>query len=104
MHNISARLAAWSIRQRALVWTLLLVITGIAIIGHYDARIVTGLFDRGRIATEDKPSSNDQDRPTPPANVQPISLSRSDAVLVVESSDFFTPRGAEAMQIGRAHV
>ncbi len=98
MQNISARLAAWSIRQRALVWTLILIISGFAVIGHYDPRIVTALFVREQVTEESKADSNTKDRPTPPANVQPISLSGSDAVLVVESQDFFTPRGAEAMR------
>lgn len=98
MQNISARLAAWSIRQRALVWTLILIISGFAVIGHYDPRIVTALFASEQVTEESRVDSNTKDRPTPPANVQPISLSRSDAVLVVESLDFFTPRGAEAMR------
>lgn len=98
MQNISARLAAWSIRQRALVWTLILIISGFAVIGHYDPRIVTALFASEQVTEESRVDSNTKDRPTPPANVQPISLSRSDAVLVVESVDFFTPRGAEAMR------
>ncbi len=98
MQKLSARLAAWSIRQRAFVWTVLLLISGLAVIGHYDPRIITGLFVGAQVTADKQPKSKAGDRPTPPSNVQPISLSRSDAVLVVESKDFFTPRGAEAMR------
>ncbi len=97
MQKISAGLATWSIRHRPFVWGVLLLISGLAVIGHYDPRIVTQLWET-ELETVIAESVSSDDSPTPPANVQPISLSGSDAVLVVESTSFFTPRGVQAMR------
>lgn len=96
MPPLSTRLAAWSVRQRGLVWCLLLTISAFAVIGHIDPRLVTGWFHQ----QVDDSSSTASATSTAPAapNVQPISLSAADAVLVVESPSIFTPRGTEALR------
>ncbi len=104
MTNITNRLATWVVRHRAAVWCLLLLISAFAAVGHYDPRIITHWFQNqssteperdaaGRTQTRAESSSEQ-----PPDNVQPISLSNSDAVLVVESASFFTSPGTQAMR------
>ncbi len=64
-------------------------------------------------ATSDSAGQQSADNPAPPSsgprarppeNVNPLSLSNSDVVLVVECQEFFTPRAAEAMRFMVAAV
>jgi predicted RND superfamily exporter protein len=102
MQNFSARLATWSVRHRSLMWGLLLSISALALIGHYDPRLVTQWFysesNTAETASSQRKRVNSAPQASAPTNVQPISLSGSDAVLVIESQAFFTPRGTEAMR------
>jgi uncharacterized protein len=102
MQNFSARLATWSVRHRSLMWCLLLLISGLAAVGHYDPRLITQWFRTEASTTEtagaQKKRDNSPPQDSPPTNVQPISLSGSDAVLVIESETFFTPRSTAAMR------
>lgn len=71
-------------------------------LGHFDPRLVTYWFrqvaddtisDRYTAGTAKTDSAAE-----PMSKVQPINLSASDAVLVIESPDIFTPRGTEALR------
>lgn len=102
MSPLSTRLAAWSVRHRGLVWCLLLTLSAFALLGHFDPRLVTYWF---RQVANDTSSdrytagTSKTDRASEPTSkVQPINLSASDAVLVIESPDIFTPRGTEALR------
>lgn len=97
MAPLSVRLAAWSIRNRSLMWCLLLIISVFAIIGHVDPRIVTSRLQPAQVETSTFPAQSETSAGSS-AKVQPISLSGSDAVLVVESPDIFTSRGTQALR------
>lgn len=103
MPPLSVRLAAWSVRNRSLMWCVILTISALAIIGHVDPRIVTNRFEQAAI---DSATETASERPAPgtSAQVQPISLSASDAVLVVESPDIFTSRGTQALRQVAARI
>ncbi len=95
MNKLSNWLAEWSLRRPALVWLLLVMISTLAAIGHYDRRLITQFLQQTQ---ETKTQSTQSDDEPKSPNVQPISLSASDAVLVVESKMFFTSRGTEALR------
>jgi len=91
------KLAAWSVDQRWGVLLVMGVITTIALIGYRDPQLLLGLFERDEVEVvqDRRDRSNEVEQPP---NVDPFSLSRADAVLVVDSENFFTPRGAEALR------
>jgi predicted RND superfamily exporter protein len=99
MNGIFAQLVSYSLRHRLLVICLLVLITAMASVGHFRPQWVVGRLDDQEFA---KTGAQEKAREKPaeevPANVQPISLSNSDAVIVVESPSFFTSQGAEAMR------
>ena len=97
MPPLSARLAAWSVRHRGMIWCLLLTLSVFATLGHIDPRLVTRAFHQ--VANETSSDSTATDSAAESTSkVQPISLSASDAVLVIESPNIFTPRGTEALR------
>ncbi len=100
MHLIFSSLARFSVHHRLSVWALLLAISAIALIGHIRPTLITSLW-KERPSTEEVAPAQDKDDATvkrPPANVSPISLSNSGAVVVVESKNFFTPQCADALR------
>ncbi len=97
MTKILDHLAAWSVRHRSAVVVLLLTITAISVVGYVDPQIVLSLLER-RPPEQERELEADSDDVTVPPDVEPLSLSGSDAVLVVQSPDFFTSEGAAAMR------
>ncbi len=102
MKNLTVRLTEWSLRRPLTIWSLLILISGIAAVGHYDRRILLQFFARSQEAPPAQAAPNEKFADSP--DVQPISMSRSDAVLVVESKMLFTPRGVAAMRRVAEHL
>ncbi|MCA9133774.1 MAG: MMPL family transporter [Planctomycetales bacterium] len=98
MGNLFSRLASWSIRHRGVVLALLSGVTALALVGHIDPRLLTARWAADPTEQDAEGDASATDQAAPPPNVQPISLANSDAVLVVEAKDFFTPRAAAAMR------
>jgi uncharacterized protein len=104
MHLIFSTLARFSVHHRLAVWCLLIGISAIALIGHIRPSLVTSLWKEVPGTAESAEAEVETDSneatsgPQPPGNVSPISLSNSDAVIVVESDNFFTPQSAEALR------
>ncbi|MEZ6134152.1 MAG: MMPL family transporter [Pirellulaceae bacterium] len=101
MNTLFARLAQFSAERRASVVCLLLVITSGAMLGHFHPSLITSLWQSppsAENAPQLKSSNSSQQDERPPSNVSPLSLSRADAVLVVECDEFFTPEAAAAMR------
>lgn len=98
MNQFFSWLAAACVNRRGLVSLFLAAISVIAIIGHVDPHILTQRIKLSEETASPEPGADDTDRPVPPANVQPVQLGNSDAVIVVESPSFFTPQGAQAMR------
>ncbi|MCA9035377.1 MAG: MMPL family transporter [Planctomycetaceae bacterium] len=90
----------WTVDHRAITAAAVLVISGIAIVGYINPRLVRDLFvsspDVAETVSTDNATAAAEPRPLP--KVDPVSLSDSDAVIVVQSSQFFTPEGAKAMR------
>ena len=89
--------AAWSVDQRWVVLLVMVVLTLLAAIGYWDPKSLLSLVER---SNQESPITSDteDDETAPLPDVDPFSLSRSDAVIVVDSDDFFTPTGAKAMR------
>jgi len=87
--------ARWSVDHRWSVVLLILLLSGVSIMGYVDPELVLmrGEDSKGDLITQSPPSG----RPARP-QVDPFTLSRGDAVLVADSDSFFTPEGAEAMR------
>jgi len=83
--------------HRLVTFLLVIFATLLAIVGYADPGLVRSLFIRSPI--EESPglvAANEEFQPLP--DVDPVSLSDSDAVLVVQSPEFFTPAGVKAMR------
>ena len=95
-----------SIFDQAMVWTVdhrrttalaVLIITLLAILGYVRPQSVRELFvSPGKEKAAAQNANEDAFLAVP--DVDPVSLSESDAVMVVKSTSFFTPQGAKAMR------
>jgi predicted RND superfamily exporter protein len=92
------RVMVYSVDRRAVTVALFLAISVVAAVGYWNPELVRSAF---RSAPEETQTTSNRTAgevfDTPP-DVDPISLSNSDAVLVVQSEEFFTPQGAQAMR------
>ncbi len=97
MSRLFDRSTGWIVDRPLAAWLLLAVLSGFALIGYYDPRLVTDLFTA---ATEESEATrpNPGGTAAPPPNVDPISLANADAIVVVESDQFFTPAGAKMIR------
>ena len=89
-----SRLSHFTVNHRWLPSLLLLIITVVTVIGHIDPNILLDLFRADVVADN---NSDDQQFDALP-DVDPVSLSGSDAVIVVQGDNFFTPRAAAALR------
>ncbi|MEP3482132.1 MAG: efflux RND transporter permease subunit [Fuerstiella sp.] len=100
MNTLFGKLAVFSVERRAIVAILLAVISGVAVVGHVQPRLVIDWIESfGDAEVEESRSpaiDSNQVRDLP--KVSPFSLSRSDVVIVVESDDFFTSDAAKALR------
>ncbi len=83
------------------LWTGLLVsaLTAIAVVGYVDPHLVTDLLRAPAEETVEDEVSSTQGRETRAVpKVDPFTMGNADAVLVVQSSEFFTPQRAEALR------
>lgn len=92
------RTMVWTVDHRRTTALAVLVITLLAVLGYVRPQAVRELFVSP--ATEEKAVAKKSGKETARAvpNIDAVSLSQSDAVMVVKSSSFFTPQGAKAMR------
>lgn len=94
------RIASWTVDHRWAVLLLLAVITAFAVQGYRDPQVVLQLWeDRDDAASDDdfaRSGSPEATQPLP--DVNPFSLSRADAVIVVQGDNFFTAKSAAALR------
>ncbi len=91
------RVMVWTVDHRKITAAAMLAITLLAIIGYVRPQMVRAIFvSSSGPLQQDSTNSDDDFKPLP--NIDPVSLSESDAVIVVQSSSFFTPQGARAMR------
>lgn len=99
MNRISHSYSAWSVRHRGVILLTLVGITAGAIIGYVDPHFYGRLSSgEAKSATADTSVVGAKQFERPPENVEPLSLSRSDAVMVVEANDFFNAQAVSALR------
>ncbi len=94
MRGLFDRLAILVVDHRWIPSLLILAISLPAAIGHWQPELVRRLLKSPQAAESNSDSSDTQ----APPNVDPISISRADAVIVVQCDDFFTARSADALR------
>ena len=90
------RAMVWTVDHRGTTALTVLIITLLAILGYLRPQSVRELFVAPVKEKATAKTEGDAMRAIP--DVDPVSLSESDAVMVVKSSSFFTPQGARAMR------
>lgn len=103
MNSLSRGLASLSVRYRSAVILLLLCISGMTVVGYTNPKLVRDMFtapdEEQAVAPQFRRSDTSKSNNVAAARgVSPISLSGSDAVLVVEGEDFFTPQAVSALR------
>ncbi|MCA9126014.1 MAG: MMPL family transporter [Planctomycetales bacterium] len=88
--------ARWSLRNRFVVVVLLSLISGGAVVGVTNPELITRwlLPADGRAETEESVAQFAD----PPPNIRPLSFAGADAIVVVESQDFFTAANVHALR------
>jgi len=94
------RSVGWTVDHRLLVSLFILAMSGAALVGYISPQTVRAWFQPAPETTEAAAPAPAEPSREPPSNVEPISLSNADAVLVVHSGSdqFFTSDGARALR------
>ncbi len=97
MTRLFHRLADLVVGYRWLTFLLLVLITTLATIGNFKPRLILDLFETNEF---EQPGivGTGNDNPEAPPNVDPVSITRADCIIVARSEQFFTPGGATAMR------
>ncbi|WP_162130560.1 efflux RND transporter permease subunit [Schlesneria paludicola] len=95
------RSTAWIVDRPGWAYLFLIVMSAIATVGYVDPERVRNLFlPHAKDPLEPVASSvaNTETPKKPRPNVEALEMTRSDAILVIESDDVFTPSGAKALR------
>lgn len=93
------RLMSLTVARRGATICLVVTISLIAFTGFWRPGLVRSLFVSEAVDSSAPTEVFDGDPPdAPPPNVDPVSLSDSDAVIVVRGDRFFSPEGAAALR------
>ena len=91
------RATNWIVDVPILTVLLLVVISVVASMGYFAPdRVATFLNPPTEDASRDTNASPDENPPTP--DVNPFNIGDADAIMVVESEEFFTPKGARTLR------
>lgn len=95
------RSTAWIVDRPVWAYLFLLLMSAVATVGYLAPERVRSFFQRPpvkvatAVANQAAPAA-EQKKPRP--NVEALDMTRSHAVLVIESDDIFTPAGAKALR------
>ncbi len=92
MSRLFDRASGWIVQAPWLTAWVILAISVVAAVGHYDSKLVTGLFES---ASDETLTRRENDDETPP--VSGFSLS-GESVIVVESDNFFSGQAVAALR------
>ncbi len=92
------RAMVWTVDHRGFTAATMLLITLLATVGYVRPQFVRAMFINDKVGSGTGNSASKGEEFEPLPGIDPVSLSRADAVIVVQSPDFFTPRGAQAMR------
>ena len=99
MFSHFGKLADWIIDHRLLSLIVIVAITVVSAIGHYDPKILLGEPKAmpGQTTSAERQKNREIDRAAVP-DVRPVQVSRGDVIIVAQSDHFFTPDGADAIR------
>ncbi len=83
--------------HRWVVVLFIVSISGLSVLGYVAPHRLTDLFPSFEEEDESESTEEPEEFDTPPP-VDPFSLQRADAILVVQSDNFFSPEGAKALR------
>ena len=83
----------WIVNYPLVTGILILAISGLATLGYLAPQTVLSLFSSVPVPADEPAMLSEENLDRPP-DVDPFSLTNADAVIVVESEQFFTPAGA----------
>jgi len=91
---------SWIVDRPAWTCLCLLTMSGVATVGYLAPEQVQHFFQRQPAAANSPQAtrSGATPAPKPRPDVEALELTRADSVLVIESNDIFTPKGAEALR------
>lgn len=78
------------------VLLLMAFISAFAFLGYFSPESLTNVFSKEKLENSEAGTRNNK-RETPP-DVEAVSLTDSDVILVIKSDNFFTPTGAKALR------
>lgn len=90
------KLSYWIVDRRWAPMLVIIALTAVACVGHSNPRSLLDLIDQ--VDPVEPGLSFNEQYPDAPPNVDPVSISNSDAIIVARSKQFFTPEGAAAMR------
>ncbi|MEW4490073.1 efflux RND transporter permease subunit [Thalassoglobus sp. JC818] len=88
----------WTVDRRGIVWALLFCLTAVSALGYVAPDMVWKLFEPAP-AVVNETSTTQQTAPRQAApDVEVVSLTDSEVILVIDSSQFFTVEGSQALK------
>ena len=96
-HNFG-RSTAWIVDRPRWAYLVLIILSSVALMGYIAPERVRRIFIAPPKVEAAKPAANSASPGQPRPNVEALELTRSDAILVIESDDIFTPQGAKALR------
>ena len=91
------RSVGWIVEKPWVTVLMLLAITTLAVVGYVNPEIITDRFPRTAEEEVERETPSRNSSEEPPA-VDPVNLAGSDAILIIESDDLFSPQGAAALR------
>ncbi len=90
------RATGWIVTRPRVSWFVLAVISLLALTGYTSSDLMKTRF--AAKAFDETNSRSQDDIPEVPPDIEPISLTNTDAIVVCQSDNFFTPTGSEAIR------
>lgn len=96
MQSALYSILATAVDRKWIAIALVGLISLVSGLGHYDEQIVLSLFQKDTTESEVEEADDEEEEEVA---VSPLRLDGADAILVIESEDFFTPESAEALRV-----
>ncbi|QDT11488.1 efflux RND transporter permease subunit [Stieleria marina] len=97
MRNQFGFLADWIVDHRWVTCFLIVVVTVVTGIGHYDPYLLLP-EPTAEVSQPNRQFGKTEDVKRPPPNVSPVQVASGDVIVVARSDSFFTPEGSEAIR------
>jgi len=92
------RCSVWMVDHPVMITLLILILSGIALMGYTMPEQVRDWFTPAPVEQVQQKTSKPQVKQERPPDVDPISLTDADTILVIDSDEFFTTEGIKALR------